>query len=203
VATARGLPECRRGRRRRRWRARLPLQVNAQIPKDVPILQIAPTPHRAGAGQHSRQRGQMFAARWSHRDRGRAGQRAGGGGGKQRDPGIPPEARATVFDVFHRVRPGDRQAAGIGLGLSICRGLIEAHGGRIEALPGQSRRGTTIDFWLPLHSGPASPIEYAPDIPGRRRRQTGTRVLRPGARRSRSRPGRNGEGRERHRRRYL
>jgi two-component system sensor histidine kinase KdpD len=70
-------------------------------------------------------------------------------------PGIPPEARDTVFDVFYRVRAGDRQPAGTGLGLSICRGLIEAHGGRIEALPGPGGRGTTIVFWLPVDPLPA------------------------------------------------
>jgi two-component system sensor histidine kinase KdpD len=70
-------------------------------------------------------------------------------------PGIPREARNTVFDVFYRVRAGDRQAAGTGLGLSICRGLVEAHGGRIEALPGLGGRGTTIAFWLPVQPVPA------------------------------------------------
>ena len=77
-------------------------------------------------------------------------------------PGIPAEARDTVFDVFYRVRAGDKQAAGTGLGLSICRGLIEAHGGRIEALPGPGGRGTTIAFWLPVQSA-------ARDRRGRRR----------------------------------
>jgi two-component system sensor histidine kinase KdpD len=72
-------------------------------------------------------------------------------------PGIPPEARDTVFDVFYRVRAGDKQAAGTGLGLSICRGLIEAHGGQIEALPGPGGRGTTIASWLPVD--PLPPIE--------------------------------------------
>jgi two-component system, OmpR family, sensor histidine kinase KdpD len=69
-------------------------------------------------------------------------------------PGIPPEARNSVFDVFYRVRAGDKQAAGTGLGLSICSGLIEAHGGRIEALPGPAGRGTTIAFWLPVQPVP-------------------------------------------------
>ena len=70
-------------------------------------------------------------------------------------PGIPAQARDTVFDVFYRVRAGDKQAAGTGLGLSICRGLVEAHGGRIEALPGPGGRGTTIAFWLPAQPVPA------------------------------------------------
>jgi two-component system sensor histidine kinase KdpD len=70
-------------------------------------------------------------------------------------PGIPRDARDTVFDVFYRVRAGDKQAAGTGLGLSICRGLTEAHGGRIEALAGPGGRGTTIAFWLPVQPLPA------------------------------------------------
>jgi two-component system, OmpR family, sensor histidine kinase KdpD len=70
-------------------------------------------------------------------------------------PGIPSEARDTVFDVFYRVRAGDKQPAGTGLGLSICRGLIEAHAGRIEALPGPEGRGATIAFWLPVDPLPA------------------------------------------------
>ena len=69
-------------------------------------------------------------------------------------PGIPAEARETVFDVFYRVRAGDKQAAGTGLGLSICRGLIEAHGGRIEALSGPGGQGTTIAFRIPVRPMP-------------------------------------------------
>jgi two-component system sensor histidine kinase KdpD len=70
-------------------------------------------------------------------------------------PGIQPEARDTVFDMFYRVRAADKQPAGTGLGLSICRGLIEAHGGRIEALPGPGGHGATIAFWLPVDPLPA------------------------------------------------
>jgi two-component system sensor histidine kinase KdpD len=69
-------------------------------------------------------------------------------------PGIPADARETVFDVFYRVRAGDQQTAGTGLGLSICRGLIEAHGGRIEALPGRGGQGTTIAFRIPVRPLP-------------------------------------------------
>jgi two-component system sensor histidine kinase KdpD len=69
-------------------------------------------------------------------------------------PGIPDTARESVFDMFYRVRAGDQQTAGTGLGLSICRGLIAAHGGRIEALPGPGGRGTMIAFRLPLRPVP-------------------------------------------------
>lgn len=68
--------------------------------------------------------------------------------------GIPVEAREAVFDVFYRLRGGDREVAGSGLGLSICRGLIEAHGGRIVVKAGPRDRGTLIEFSLPLEPVP-------------------------------------------------
>ena len=57
-----------------------------------------------------------------------------------RGPGIPAEERARIFDMFYSVSRGDRGSKGTGLGLSICRGMIGAHGGSVEALPGDGRR---------------------------------------------------------------
>lgn len=71
-------------------------------------------------------------------------------------PGIPPEDRDRVFDMFHRVRAADGEKAGTGLGLAICRGIVEAHGGRIRAdaaLPDGS--GTRIEIELPVGPGDA------------------------------------------------
>jgi two-component system sensor histidine kinase KdpD len=70
-----------------------------------------------------------------------------------RGPGIPEEERARIFDMFYSVARGDRAPQGTGLGLAICRGMIGAHGGSVEALPGDGV-GTTIRISLPL---PASP----------------------------------------------
>jgi PAS domain S-box-containing protein len=67
-------------------------------------------------------------------------------------PGISPEALEHLFDRFWQVRHGDRRGAG--LGLSIAKGLIEAHGGRIwvESEPG---RGSTFSFVVPVaHEAP-------------------------------------------------
>jgi two-component system, OmpR family, sensor histidine kinase KdpD len=65
-------------------------------------------------------------------------------------PGIPPEQRRQVFDMFFTGGEGDRGRHGSGLGLAICHGMVGAHGGRIEALPGPRDRGTTIAIHLPL-----------------------------------------------------
>jgi len=61
--------------------------------------------------------------------------------------GIPSEFQPRVFDKFFRV-PGS-SAQGVGLGLSICREIVEAHDGKIglESQPGQ---GSTFWFTLPM-----------------------------------------------------
>ena len=71
-------------------------------------------------------------------------------------PGIPPEDRDRVFDMFYRARGGDGQPTGTGLGLAICKGILEAHGGRISAGPVEpGGRGTKILVELPLAAAAA------------------------------------------------
>lgn len=67
-----------------------------------------------------------------------------------RGPGIPEDERARIFDMFYSVERGDRGRHGTGLGLTICQGMIGAHGGSVEALAGRDGRGTTIRITLPL-----------------------------------------------------
>lgn len=66
-------------------------------------------------------------------------------------PGIPPEQREQVFDMFYTVRGGDRNRQGTGLGLAICRGMLNAHGGEVQASAGEAGVGTCIRLTLPLH----------------------------------------------------
>ena len=63
--------------------------------------------------------------------------------------GIPPEELPRLFDRFHRTdKSRSRAHGGAGLGLTIAKGIVEAHGGRIwvESTPG---RGATFTFALP------------------------------------------------------
>jgi len=48
---------------------------------------------------------------------------------RDRGPGVPLELRERIFDKFVRAAAAERRAEGAGLGLAICRGLVEAHGG--------------------------------------------------------------------------
>jgi two-component system sensor histidine kinase KdpD len=67
-----------------------------------------------------------------------------------RGPGIPPGEREAVLTLAYRVREADKRSAGTGLGLHICRVLIEALGGTIELLDGPQRRGLCAQITLPL-----------------------------------------------------
>src|SRR5260370_33061770 len=59
-------------------------------------------------------------------------------------PGLNPESFDRLFDPFYTTKPG-----GMGMGLSICRSIVEAHGGRIWASR-TVRPGVTIQFTLPV-----------------------------------------------------
>jgi two-component system sensor histidine kinase KdpD len=65
-------------------------------------------------------------------------------------PGIPTDEHKSVFKAFKRGQFAEYGSAqGAGLGLAICKGLIEAHGGRIW-IKKKSTPGTIISFTIPL-----------------------------------------------------
>ncbi|HEY4369503.1 MAG TPA: sensor histidine kinase KdpD [Steroidobacteraceae bacterium] len=64
-------------------------------------------------------------------------------------PGIPAAERDRVFDLFQRAEQRDSGVAGAGLGLSICKGFVEAMAGTIRAKEGPDGKGTTIEIALP------------------------------------------------------
>jgi two-component system sensor histidine kinase KdpD len=66
-------------------------------------------------------------------------------------PGIPPSDHKRVFRAFQRGVVGDKELLkGAGLGLAICKGLVDAHNGRIW-INRKSTPGTTISFTLPIY----------------------------------------------------
>lgn len=75
-------------------------------------------------------------------------------------PGIPPGALPHIFEKFYRASGGDTaHTMGTGLGLSVVRGIVEAHGGTVTAdspPPGRTR-GAAFRFTLPL-SVPGAPL---------------------------------------------
>ena len=74
-------------------------------------------------------------------------------------PGLPPGMEVQIFDKFTR---GERESAkpGVGLGLSICRAIVEAHGGRIWA-HNRAPHGAEFLFALPTGSPPPPPLPEA------------------------------------------
>ncbi len=63
-------------------------------------------------------------------------------------PGLDLASVDFLFEPFYTTKP-----AGMGVGLAICRSIIEAHGGRLWANTSQ-QRGAAFHFTVPLERGP-------------------------------------------------
>jgi signal transduction histidine kinase len=64
--------------------------------------------------------------------------------------GLPPNAEEVIFRPFGRTAAAlRRQIPGLGMGLYICRQIIERHGGRIWAAPTDEQVGAVFGLWLP------------------------------------------------------
>ncbi len=75
-----------------------------------------------------------------------------------RGPGVPADLADRIFEKFYRL-PREGAGGGAGLGLAICRAIVEAHGGRIWA-DGRLGGGAAFRFSLPVEG---SPPELAPE----------------------------------------
>lgn len=64
--------------------------------------------------------------------------------------GLDTEGQAHLFEPFYTTKP-----EGMGLGLSLCKSIVEAHGGHLSAEPGEGGRGLAVCFTVPLAEGAA------------------------------------------------
>ena len=67
-----------------------------------------------------------------------------------RGAGLPPEELDLIFERFYRSDRTSRQAGGVGIGLTVCKRLIEAQAGQIWARA-RSGGGLEVGFTLPLY----------------------------------------------------
>ena len=72
-----------------------------------------------------------------------------------RGSGIEPTEQALIFEKFYRGRADAQRKPGTGMGLAICRAIVDAHGGtvRVASAPGE---GSTFTFVLPAWTGSRS-----------------------------------------------
>jgi PAS domain S-box-containing protein len=71
--------------------------------------------------------------------------------------GLPAGAEEQIFEAFGRASNAEH-LPGMGLGLHICRIIVERHGGRIWATSNGEHRGTTISVWLPFADASPLPV---------------------------------------------
>jgi two-component system CheB/CheR fusion protein len=91
--------------------------------------------------------------------------------------GIPKEMLDSAFELFVQSRRTlDRARGGLGIGLTLVRGLVTKHGGTVSARSDGEGKGSEFVVRLPLAQSPAEPAE-APRAPARFRLQRGARIV--------------------------
>ncbi len=95
--------------------------------------------------------------------------------------GVPPERLPHLFRKYGGRHDGDRRLRneGSGLGLSICKGLVEAHGGRIRAESDGTGQGARFTFTIPVaeEAAAAAVVPAGRSHPPRERPADKTRIL--------------------------
>jgi PAS domain S-box-containing protein len=78
--------------------------------------------------------------------------------------GFPPELAEQLFEPFAQWAPAEQSAAGLGIGLSLVRGIVDLHGGMISASSEGPGKGSRFEVRLPLAASAAAAAE-APGAP--------------------------------------
>jgi PAS domain S-box-containing protein len=89
--------------------------------------------------------------------------------------GFPPELAGRLFEPFAQWAPAEHGSAGLGIGLSLVRGIVELHGGTVSAQSDGPGKGSRFEVRLPLAAAAPSAAPRAPAaLPAAR---PGVRVL--------------------------
>ena len=89
--------------------------------------------------------------------------------------GFPPELAPQLFEPFAQWAPAEHAAAGLGIGLSLVRGIVELHGGSASAASEGRGKGSRFEVRLPLAAGERAAEVRAPGAPPKA--PPGVRVL--------------------------
>jgi two-component system sensor histidine kinase KdpD len=136
-----------------------PRHVRAELPADLPLVEL-------DAALFERVLVNLFdnAAKYTGPEA-TITVRAGASGGsmylfvEDDGPGLPPGDTEALFEAFTRGRK-ESSITGVGLGLALCRSIVNAHGGTIRALQRQPH-GASLEIRLPLGSPPEIESESA------------------------------------------
>jgi len=76
--------------------------------------------------------------------------------------GFPPERASQLFEPFAQWAPAEQSATGLGIGLSLVRGVVELHGGSVSAASDGPGKGSRFEVRLPLATAALRAVPRAP-----------------------------------------
>ena len=136
---------------------------SGRIDSGALLVSPEPTARRAGSEQPARERRPAHARVRRHPRRGSARRAACRDFGRRRRGRRRVRVAAAPVPQERR-RGNSSRTASHGLGLAICRGLVEAHGGRIRAASDGPGQGTTITFTIPVAAEPGATAGVTADM---------------------------------------
>ena len=116
------------------------------VPMDARLISQTLINLLDNAGKHSRDNSEIKVSVWEDREN-----RLARFAVSDRGAGLAPDVLPHVFQMFYTTHgEGKGAVRGVGLGLSICQSIVEAHGGTISARNQETGTGAVFEFTLPL-----------------------------------------------------